>query len=87
MAHNAVQEEMISLPPHVQRAMFLAALVKAGVAGAGVGLAALGAADFAFAATAWEWLDSMKPQMLINFFAIGGGVVGVTMKVIGTIWN
>ena len=74
--------DMISSPIPLGKLMFMLALVKAGVAGAGVGLAALGVADMAFAVSAAQYWDAVKPEPLINTFAAVGGTLAVVWRIV-----
>lgn len=58
------------------------ALSKALVAGAGFGLAVMGAFDIAFAVAATEWWNAMKPDYLVNVAAATGALGGLVVRVL-----
>lgn len=63
-------------PMFWRKVLLTVALGKAAIAGAGAGLAILGAFDIAAAVTAREWLNEVQHAYALNLFAIGGGVTG-----------
>lgn len=71
--------------PHMnipfRRILFTITIAKAAIAGASLGLAALGVTDLAFMATYADWWNEVRPQYLINGFAIAGSVTGVLFRV------
>lgn len=76
--HNGLE----GLPVSWQRYLLIAAIGKAMMAGAGVGIACLGALDLAFAISAEQWWEAVKPDAIVNWFAVGGTVVGFVARVI-----
>jgi len=62
----------------------LVTTLKIMIAGVGVGLAALGALDVAFAVAAHQWWTDVRPDWLLSMFAATGAIGGVVMKVITT---
>lgn len=60
----------------------IAAVLKLMIAGVGVGLAALGLLDVAFAVTAEAWWDSIRPDWVINLFAAVGAIGAVATRVV-----
>ena len=68
--------------PSFKRYMFTAAIIKAGVTGAGLAVAALGAADFAIAVSAKEALDALQIDQFFNTFAASGAALGVVWQIV-----
>ncbi|WP_453951825.1 hypothetical protein [Bradyrhizobium sp. USDA 377] len=71
----------MTIPAFWARFLVFVSLAKAAIAGAGVAVAVLGALDIAFAATAREFLDQVRPHFL-DFAAIGGGLLGVVVRTV-----
>ena len=59
-----------------------AALGQAAVAGAGLGLALLGAHDIAAVATAAQWLNDIQRAYADSIAAAGGGLVGISVRLL-----
>ncbi|WP_159096870.1 hypothetical protein [Pseudovibrio sp. Alg231-02] len=65
--------------------MGIAAISKAAIVGATLGLATLGALNVTHAAEAVQWLNETKSELFFDYFAIGGGVfgaIGQTVKIV-----
>jgi hypothetical protein len=60
----------------------VAATLKAMIAGVGLGLAALGALDVAFAVSAEQWWQAVRPDWLVNMFAATGAVGAILVRII-----
>lgn len=73
------------MPLTWRKFIFLTAMGKAAVAGAGLGLAVLGALDFTFAITAQEWWHAFRPDAIMNAFAAGGAAVGIVSRIIAAV--
>ncbi len=71
----------MTIPAFWTRLLVFVSFAKAAIAGAGVMVAVLGALDIAFAVTAKDFLDQVRPHFL-DFAAVGGGVVGVIVRTI-----
>jgi hypothetical protein len=69
----------MTIPAFWTRFLMLVSFAKAAIAGAGLAMAALGALDIAFAITARDFLEHMKPHIL-DYTAVGGGVLGALAK-------
>jgi hypothetical protein len=69
----------MTIPAFWTRFLVIVSFAKAAVGGAGLALALLGALDVAFAVTARDFLEHMKPH-LIDYAAVGGGVLGAIAK-------
>ena len=85
MSQHYDRIEVSQMPISWQRFFFLAALGKAIIAGVGLGLASLGALDIAFAVSAHEWWQSVRPDALFNWFAAAGGVGGLIVRIISSL--
>ncbi|MCK1742226.1 hypothetical protein IVA80_15480 [Bradyrhizobium sp. 139] len=75
----APTEQKMTFPAFWTRFLIFVSFAKAAVAGAGLALAALGALDVAFAITARDFLDHMRPHVL-DYAAISGGILGAIAK-------
>ena len=71
----------MQMPVFWKQFLFIVALGKAAIAGAGFALAALGAYDVAFAITASDVLHTVQKEYL-NYFALGGGALGMALKIV-----
>jgi hypothetical protein len=69
----------MTIPAFWTRFLAIVSLAKAAVAGAGLALAALGALDIAFAITARDFLEHIRPHIL-DYAAVGGGILGAVAK-------
>jgi len=67
--------------------VFLAAALKAAVAGAGLALAALASIDIAIAQFAKETWDAWQVDQLISRFALVGAIGGFVLQVFKSIIN
>lgn len=63
-----------------RKLLTISALIKAGVAGAGLTLALFGAADVAGAILVQDWIAEQKALLSIDMAASLGAVAGVTWK-------
>ncbi len=61
-----------------------AALVKAAIAGAGLGLAALAAMDVALALPLLNFWETYQIDTLVSTFALAGGVGGIIWRLFST---
>lgn len=69
------------------RVMLFVTLGKAFVAGAGLGLAALGVVDLASSLGVRPLVDLIERENVINIFALGGGAVSVVGQIGSMIWK
>jgi hypothetical protein len=69
----------MTIPVFWTRLLMFVSLAKAAIAGAGLAVAVLGALDIAFAVTARDFLEHIRPHFL-DFAALGGGVIGVVVR-------
>ncbi|MBY5935334.1 hypothetical protein KUV51_20170 [Tateyamaria omphalii] len=60
----------------------LAALGKAAIVGISLSLALMGAFDVAFAVTAEQWWDSIRPDWIVNVVAATGAVGGIIARIV-----
>jgi uncharacterized membrane protein len=60
-------------------------LGKAGILGASIGVALLGALDLANAIAARDWATEMQKEVYLDYFAIGGGLAGIIGQTIRSI--
>ena len=74
-------EASMQIPIFWRKLLWLVAIGKSAIVGAGLVLAVLGAADIAFAITAQEMMRDIKPYYL-DFAALGGGIIGAAVRVI-----
>lgn len=72
----------IKFPSRWSTIMGILAVTKAMIAGVGIGLAAMGALDIAFAVTAAHWWAEMRPDWILNAFAGFGALGAVVARIV-----